>query len=361
MGAKNLQFKVGMPVNKKSYGLNEDGTLTIVGVASTTNKDLHDEIVTPQAIESLKEQAINRNLHLDHNHDYLGGIGVVKDAYIEDNELYVVATILPEFAQGIKERLDLGMNFGLSIAGIPIRSNRNPNVIEDYELLEISLTLLPANWDTYGTVESKGFVVGGCLTGVCDYILKKELGETMVEETPNVEEEIREIVEETVDEVLNGENEEEKDLVLIQGDEVPVDELEQIAVPTELSLKEVNEFVDDKINKAFAEKEDVLKEAVVEEVKSAMGNEFKDEITSSLKEYIDETTKIETEEKEEKLSEEEVEDVVEKSVAKILSRLDQRRGGTGKFQSTISNRGIEKKSFLGNGERDQFGRNKKYL
>ena len=120
-----LTFKVGMPINNKNYGLNENGTLTIEGVASTTSKDLQEEIVSPSAIESLRKQVVNRNLHLDHNHDYMGGIGVVDDAYVKDNQLHIRATILPEFAKGIKERLDLGMNFGLSIAGIPIRSRSN--------------------------------------------------------------------------------------------------------------------------------------------------------------------------------------------------------------------------------------------
>lgn len=48
--------------------LNEDGTLTITGTASTTSKDLQGDIVLPEAIESMKQQlsTSSRNLHGDH-------------------------------------------------------------------------------------------------------------------------------------------------------------------------------------------------------------------------------------------------------------------------------------------------------
>ena len=154
--------------------MNKDGTLTITGVASTTNQDLDGEIISEKALMSLKDQAVGLNLHLDHNHDYDGGIGAITEAYVEDNTLIITANVLKEHATGIRDRLKLGMNMGFSIGGIPIIKNSRSNIIDDFILLEISLTLLPANWDTFGTVETKGLIESNCLTGACHYILKEK-------------------------------------------------------------------------------------------------------------------------------------------------------------------------------------------
>ena len=170
------QFKVYSPPLEKAGALNKDGTLTITGVASTTNQDLDGEIISEKALYSLKDQAVGLNLHLDHNHDYNGGIGAITEAYIEENSLIITAQVLPEHAGGIQERLNLGMNMGFSIGGIPIIKNSRSNIIDDFILLEISLTLLPANWDTFGTVESKSknLIESNCLTGACHYILSEK-------------------------------------------------------------------------------------------------------------------------------------------------------------------------------------------
>ena len=169
------EFKVYAPPSIKAEPtLNKDGTLTITGVASTTNQDLDGEIISEKALASLKDQAVGLNLHLDHNHDYNGGIGAITEAFIQDNTLVITAKVLKDFASSIRDRLKLGMNMGFSIGGIPIIKNSRSNIIDDFILLEISLTLLPANWDTFGTVETKGLVESNCLTGACHYILKEK-------------------------------------------------------------------------------------------------------------------------------------------------------------------------------------------
>ena len=90
------KFKVYAPPDNKAYGLNQDGTLTITGIASTTNEDLDGEIITPDALRSLERQVAGLNLHLDHNHSYDGGIGVITEAEIQDNSLRITAIVLPE-------------------------------------------------------------------------------------------------------------------------------------------------------------------------------------------------------------------------------------------------------------------------
>ena len=166
----------------KSYGLEEDNTLTITGIASTTNKDYANEIVSPEVLKSLAEQAVGINIYLDHNRHYEGGIGSITDAWITDNELWVKGKILSEYAPGIKERLDIGMNFGFSISGFP-KKQQTPEglLIVDYDLKDITLTYIPMNWDTYGTVEykSQNLIASNCLTGACYHMITNDDGETM--------------------------------------------------------------------------------------------------------------------------------------------------------------------------------------
>ena len=172
----------GLPIESKSYGMNDNGTLTIKGVASTTNKDYANEIVSPEVLESLAKQAVGINIYRDHNRRYEGGIGSTVKAWVEDNQLWIEAVILSEYAQGIKERLDIGMNFGFSISGFP-KKQRTPEglLIVDYDLKDITLTYIPMNWDTYGTVEykSQNLIASNCLTGACYHAITNDDGETM--------------------------------------------------------------------------------------------------------------------------------------------------------------------------------------
>jgi len=186
----------GLPIESKSYGMNDNGTLTIKGVASTTNKDYANEIVSPEVLESLAKQAVGINIYRDHNRRYEGGIGSTVKAWVEDNQLWIEAVILSEYAQGIKERLDIGMNFGFSISGFP-KKQRTPEglLIVDYDLKDITLTYIPMNWDTYGTVEykSQNLIASNCLTGACYHAITNDDGETMEKkDNEKIEEEIPE-------------------------------------------------------------------------------------------------------------------------------------------------------------------------
>ena len=203
MEVKLKEFRVYAPPELKSYDLDENGTLTITGIASTTNEDLDGEIVTPNALKSLAEQVVGLNLHLDHNHYYDGGIGVVTDAKLEDSSLRITAVILPEFAKGIKDRLDLGMNFGFSIGGIPLMDRADSRKINDFKLLEMSLTLLPANWDTFGTVETKGIVKSNCLTGACYHILKNKSDKMEKKDVNNQEFVVTDEMKQTFIDIIN--------------------------------------------------------------------------------------------------------------------------------------------------------------
>lgn len=284
------QFKVyAPPVGKaKDISLNRDGTLTITGVASTTNQDLDGEIISEKALASLKDQAVGLNLHLDHNHDYDGGIGVITEAYVQDNTLVITANVLPDHAVGIRDRLKLGMNMGFSIGGIPIIKNSRSNLIDDFILLEISLTLLPANWDTFGTVETKGLVESTCLTGACYHMLKEKKvkqSESEDEDIPLDENEDEEDIdskakksedddESSEDEIVEDINEEElEDKSLIMPSEKAQGKVIDDATKQEL-VNIVNEAI---IN---------LKPLILDELKEDMTKLVQDVVATSLGEVV---------------------------------------------------------------------------
>lgn len=201
------QFKLFVPFMNKSesqtkYSENEDGTLVIEGVASTTNKDLQGDIVLPSAIRSMKEQLLTttKNLHGDHWYGLEGIYGAIKDVLdSDDNSLKIRAVLRKSKSQEIKEMLDIGVNLGLSIGG----KITEYTILEDYgweikdlRLMEISLTGMPANWDTYGTIqestdsEEKSIVKAKCLAGAC-HVIRKNLdinGEIMTKEDMQKEE-----------------------------------------------------------------------------------------------------------------------------------------------------------------------------
>ena len=435
MKTKLDEFRIYAPPDVKSYGLNEDGTLTITGIASTTNEDLDGDIVSPNALESLAQQVIGLNLHLDHNHHYDGGIGVIKDAELENSSLRITAVILPEFAEGILERLSLGMNFGFSIGGIPVINSMNSNVINDFILLEVSLTLLPANWDTFGTVETKGLVESKCLTGACHYILKEKRSNTMSKKDlnepievsdelrqefvnivneavynlkPQIVEDIRgevsgiirEVVTELLPELLPTETKEVEDEIIEESEdeieefdvaeniEEETDEVEEVtAEPPIEEEPEEEEEVEVKAAEDEPEEEEIVEEEVTEkeeavEPEDDVVDEEKD-AADGQKEPVVESPKEEEEPAAEtenvpkvivdvkELKDEILKDIkanlydemvkefnlkkfqpVKKST-KTKSKLDQYK----KSQSAPK----KNSSFLGSDERDEYGRNRKYL
>ena len=191
------QFQLFVPFEKqhsleeldlsKSYAENADGTLTIEGIASTTNKDLQGDIILPSAIRSMKKQLLttSKNLHGDHLYGLNGIYGAIKEVLdSSDDSLKIRAQLRKSKSPEIKEMLDIGVNLGLSIGGkiteYTILEDHGWE-IKDLRLMEISLTGMPANWDTYGTIQEsteKSIVKANCLAGAC-HVIRKNIGEIM--------------------------------------------------------------------------------------------------------------------------------------------------------------------------------------
>ena len=183
---KTNKFRLYVPLTKsnnseKNYKKNDNGTLDIAGRASTINKDLQKDIVLPSAIKSMKKQLLtsNKNLHGDHRYGLFDGLlgSINKVLESDDTALDIGATILSKYADDIQEMLDIGVQLGLSIGGNPTEYDINKDggwAIKNIDLYEISLTAMPANMDTLGTVTTtkNGVVEGTCLSGICHKLIK---------------------------------------------------------------------------------------------------------------------------------------------------------------------------------------------
>lgn len=149
---------------------------------------MYGDIVTREALESLSKQLVGLNVFLDHEHEYDKVIGVVKSSELTDDKLYATVAVTKDYQEDIKSKIEFGVNLGFSIGGFAKRSKNNQKLIDDFKLLEISLTLFPANLDSYGSVTSKGVMVGNCITKLCYKMLNLE-SENMTEQEPLTTEE----------------------------------------------------------------------------------------------------------------------------------------------------------------------------
>ena len=287
------QFTLYAPSVKKEYELNEDGTLTIEGVASTTNKDLTGDVVLPEAINSMKKQLLStsKNLHGDHRYDLFKGIiGAITEVMDSDeNALKIKAIIRSKFAAEIKEMLDIGINLGLSIGGAiqDYTITKDGWEIKDISLLEISLTGMPANWDTFGTVTtSKGIVKAKCLNGACHVIRKNNINsdnmQSNITKTENNSENT--LTKEDVVDLFN-------ELMSDKQAEITRETVDQVSKELESIVKEQVDKLKEELNKSTNEEDEevdnkddednnglksLIDTAVKSAIKGSMDSLFKD-------------------------------------------------------------------------------------
>lgn len=240
-----MKFKLNQKA--KIYDEESMQDLTITGIASDTSTDRYDEYITSDTLESLCEQAKELNLHYNHEVDNV--IGSITDSWIENNQLHIKAHILPDYSDKLREHLEFGINYGLSISGIA-KKNQENGALTSYDLVEISLTEEPANANTYATVQiSNKSLNTGCLGGLC-YIIEKE-DKKMSKEDVSTEyitvDDLNNALNEYKEELLNTLRDELKDEILKEV----FDELDDFE---EEPLEEESKDVSEKLIKALDER-----------------------------------------------------------------------------------------------------------
>ena len=146
-----------IPSTAKS--LVEEDTLYLVGIANTGCEDLVGDIVTSDALEQICNQIPRHNLHMDHDSTIDGVLGPLVDGWLDADGVHFKARILDEKRDLIESYLGQGLNMGASISGLCEYEDGSTSDIASWQLTEISLTPIPCDQATMGTVSiAKSFL-----------------------------------------------------------------------------------------------------------------------------------------------------------------------------------------------------------
>ena len=217
---------------------NESDELILTGIASTTKEpSLYGEVMTEEALNQMCQQAVNLPILEAHKGDGFDNvIGVITNAYVEDNDLHIDFKILQNHRQRIQELLDNNVPIGLSIGAQAMIEEDTQQVI-GVTLIEVSLTPVPANRVAHNTVRVKeDYYTGDCLHGICYAMIKDNL------------------------------NMEDNNMT---GEEKKVKSEEEVKEEEPLTIDKVKEMLDER----FAEEKEALVATVVEEVKTELKKE----------------------------------------------------------------------------------------
>lgn len=297
---KQPEFILQSTVTPKNS--NDDTKMVLTGVASTRNPSLYGEVMSTSALEQMCADAIGLPILADHKGELDAVLGVIENAYIENDELHIDFSILPKHQATIQEYLDNNISLGLSIGGLA-QVNYDTNIVDSITLIEVSITPVPANRDCHATVSVKQNIVsGGCLYGVCDALIKQNLKE---------------------DETIST-NEEQMEEIQLAKTEDPVPAKEETPKQEEkndepLTAEKVKEMMDER----FAEEKQSIIDTVLAEVKDMLNNKNQEEEGEEVKqsaqtvptEPVEPTVNIELN----------TDELVEKLSAKIFDGLSERR------------------------------------
>lgn len=146
------QFTIPCTTKKATNDTQGNDTLYLTGIANTGLEDLVGDVVTRQALESIAEQIPMHNLHMDHDHDWTGIVGRMTEGWVEDDGVHFKARILRERSSEIQSYLDQDIIMGASISGCCEYEDNSISDIVDWQLTEISLTPIPCDQNTLGSV-----------------------------------------------------------------------------------------------------------------------------------------------------------------------------------------------------------------
>lgn len=204
----------------------------VEGYISTGEKDLYNDVVTKDAMESMLKQINERQITLDYDHEVwrdsnsILPVGKIVDAKIDENGLWVKCKLNPASPKfknlwgSIKE----GFVTAFSIAFKPIKTlmktigDTEVRLLEDLELLNVALTGAPVNKTAVMTDFGMKSVM---LKAISDYQIKEE-SKMSEEEQNKVEQSEAKSEEPVVEEVKSEEPQEE-----VKEEEVKVEEKSQ--------------------------------------------------------------------------------------------------------------------------------------
>lgn len=293
-------------ITDKSITSYEDNdTLHIVGIANTGKEDLNGDVLTRDTLMNICEQAVNHNLHLDHDTSMKGLLGPITSARLVEEGVEIHAEIVDkEHANHIRNLLENGVKLGMSVSGVATTNSVDQHTITDWDLTEISITPLPCDQGTMGSV---------CIAKSFAEVIKKTITEEdkprtedkdMAEENVTIEKVI-----ELINEAFNERREEYLETIR-----------EELKTEYDAQLKEIQERLDT-LTKEKEEEDDAV-------VSNPAGKPA-DDVNAQLEQMEAEAeegavaeqkaTPAEDEEKEEDEDDDEKEDIV-KSIESIIQK-----------------------------------------
>ena len=131
----------------------EDDILYLTGIANTGLEDLVGDVVTEDALTQICNQIPHHNLHLDHDGTLDGVLGPLTEGWVDGDGVHFKARILQEKRTLLESYLQQGLNMGASISGVCEYESGSNTDIATWQLTEISLTPIPCDQATMGSVE----------------------------------------------------------------------------------------------------------------------------------------------------------------------------------------------------------------
>ncbi len=296
-------------VVQKNIEAKEDGdTLHIRGIANTGLEDVQGDTLTIQALEQIVEQATSHNLHMDHDLSLDGVLGPITSAELKEEGVEIHADIVnKEYKDKIRELLEGGVNLGLSVDGTSILDKCNVHDINNITLTEISLTPIPCDQATMGSVQ-----VAKSFAEVFKQLREEDIVEQATEEDKMVEEAIgKEATIELINEAFNERREEYLETIraeLKNEYEARINELEKRIDSLESQL---NNAENDEA-KPSTEEAGVVEEEV--KVESAIPHYSEDDIPQDAEEEEEEEEDVKKADKDE-----EEEEDIKKSIKGVIS------------------------------------------
>ena len=171
-------------VNKSliAESVEKDEPLILEAVISTNSVDLDGDYMTNECIEDMKKQALGLNIFLDHHHTVDQIVGSITEVIQTSSDVIKVKfNVIPSYEWYIMEFIENGVNLGMSIGAsvLDFEDTESGWKINKVKLVEVSITGIPANWDTFGSVqvsktldkEDDDVVVAKCINGACKQVI----------------------------------------------------------------------------------------------------------------------------------------------------------------------------------------------
>ena len=252
MSVSKLKFRI---IQKDFSSISTDKGFMIEGIANSGKQDLVGDTVTQNALQQIVDQAPQHNLHLDHDTTLDGVLGPIIKSELVEEGAYIKARILNEKREMVESLLNQDVRLGLSISGIADSTTEDKQLLDKWDLTEISLTPIPCDQATMGSVR-----IAKSLQDLFDE--KSEEDEEEDDDTPttNIEEET----------IVTGDgveaDEEETDESGKESDKSKEQNGDENMAEEEVTYTTADDVIT-LINTAFNEKQEEFLETIREEIK----------------------------------------------------------------------------------------------